>query len=155
MGLTWLVWFFMSCFLLSSPVSLSNKWTFGLMIFLPMSIVVGFLLGIGEMDNNSGQFSLLLIATYWWLVKLLPVLGDRILSLILAPPWSGIGDNTGYCQVFTVQEFPRHHRRKGVMVTYSKNFVLLNLLFCLLCDETPIHPSIHWIMNRQDPTLSI
>jgi hypothetical protein len=110
------------------------------MIFLPMSIVVGFLLGIGEMDNNSGQFSLLLIATYWWLVKLLPVLGDRILSLILAPPWSGNGDNTGYCQVFTVQEFPRHHRRTGVMVTYSKNFVLLNLLFCLLCDETPIHP---------------
>jgi hypothetical protein len=64
MGLTWLVWFFMSCFLLSSPVLLSNKWNFGLMIFLPMSIVVGFLLGIGEMDNNSGKFSLLLVA--WW-----------------------------------------------------------------------------------------
>jgi uncharacterized membrane protein YcfT len=66
------------------------------MIFLPVSIMVGFLLGYGEIDNNSGQISLLLIGIYWWLVKLLPVLGDRLLSLISAPPWSGNGDNTGY-----------------------------------------------------------
>jgi type III secretory pathway component EscS len=67
------------------------------MILLPMGILVGFLIGLGEMDDNSGYFSLMLIVIYWWLVKLLPVLGNRILSLILAPPWSGQGDNTGYC----------------------------------------------------------
>ncbi len=105
-----------------------------------MGILVGFLVGLIEMDNNSGYFSLMLIVIYWWLVKLLPVLENRIFSLFLAPPWSGQGDNTGYCGIFTVQEFPHHHQHVGVMVTYLTTLVLMSWLLCLLCDGTPVHP---------------
>ena len=119
-----------------------------------MVILVGFLLGLGEMDNNSGYFSLLLIVTYWWLTKLLPVLGNQFLSLILAPPWSGQGDNTGYCQVYTVQEFPHHHQHVGVMVTYSTHLAIMSSLLFLLCNDTPVHP-IDTLIHEQARSNSI
>jgi hypothetical protein len=89
------------------------------------------------------------------------VVGEALASVrkrdsfpILAPPWSGQGDNTGYCRVFTVQEFPCHHQRVDVMVTYSTNLVLMSWLLCLLCDDTPIHP-INNLDHEQERSNSV
>ncbi len=76
----------------------------------------------------------------WWSMILLPALGTQSLSLILAPPWSGqLGDNTGYCGLYTVHKFPCHHKQFGVIVTYSTHFILMIWLICLPYDDTPVH----------------
>jgi hypothetical protein len=109
------------------------------MLVLPLGILVGLYAGFGNFDNNSGCFALLLIVVYWWLVHLLPTLCHHVLSLILAPPWSGHSNYTGYFQGHTVHKFPWHHRRFGVMVTYSTHVILLFFFFSLLALDLP-HP---------------
>ncbi len=110
-----------------------------LTLVLPLGILVGLYAGFGNFDNNSGCFALLLVVVYWWSVYLLPTLCHCVLSLILAPPWSGHSNYTGYFQGHTVHEFPRHHKRFGVMVTYSIHVILLFFFFSLLAVDLP-HP---------------
>jgi hypothetical protein len=104
-NLSWTVWGLMVCSLLSPP-SLSFGSHLVLTLVLPLVIVVGSYAGFGNFDNNSGCFSLLLVVVYWWSFHLLPLLGHHVLSLILAPPWSGHSNSTGYCQGHTVHKFP-------------------------------------------------
>jgi hypothetical protein len=88
------------------------------MILLPLGIVVGSVAGFGKFAHNSGSFTLLLIIVHWWSFYLLPTLGHRVLSIILAPPWSNTADGTAYCGKYQVLEFPRHHQRCGLLATY-------------------------------------
>jgi hypothetical protein len=46
----------------------------------------------------------------------------------------------GFCQQHTVYRCPRHHRRVGLMVTYSTHAVVMLPIGHLLCDNTPAHP---------------
>ncbi len=108
-------------------------------LVLPLGILVGSYAGVGNFDNNSGCFTLLLVVVYWWSVHLLPTLGRCVLSFILAPLRSGHSDYTGFFQGHTVHEFPWHHRRLGVMVTYSTHVILLFFFFNLLAVDLP-HP---------------
>ncbi len=123
MGFAWLVWGLIACSLLTSS-SISFCSHLVLMLVLPLGILVGSHAGFGTFDNNSGCFTLLLVVVYWWLVHLLPTLGRCVLSLILAPPWSGHSNYTGYFRGHTVHKFPWHHRHFGVMVTYSTHAIL-------------------------------
>ncbi len=138
MGFAWLVWGLIACSLLTSPF-FSFCSHLVLTLVLPLGILVGLYGGFGNFDNNSGCFALLLVVVYWWLVHLLRTLCRRVLSLILAPPWFGHSNYTGYFQGHTVHKFPRHHRRFGVMVTYSTHVILLFLFFSLLAVDPP-HP---------------
>ncbi len=138
MGFVWLVWGLIACSLLTSPcISFCSHLVLTLVIIL--GIIVGLYAGFGNFDNNSRCFTLLLVVVYWWLVHLLPTLGRYVLLLILAPPWSGHSNYTGYFQGLTVHKFPRHHRRFGVMVTYSAHVILLFFFFSLLAVDPP-HP---------------
>jgi hypothetical protein len=136
LGFAWLVWGLIACSLLTSP-SISFCSHLVLTLVLPLGILVGSYTGFGSFDNNSRCFTLLLVVVYWWLVYLLPTLGCRVLSLILVPPWSGHSNYTGYIQGHTVHEFPRHHRRFGVMVTYSTHVILIFFFFSLLAVDLP------------------
>jgi hypothetical protein len=138
MGFAWLVWGLIACSLLTSP-SISFCSHLVLTLVLPLRILVGSYAGFGNFDKNSRCFALLLAVVYWWLVHLLPTLCRRVLSHILAPPWSGHSDYTGYFQGHTVHKFPRHHRCFGVMVTYSTHVILLFFFFSLLAVDLP-HP---------------
>jgi hypothetical protein len=124
------------------------------MLVLPLGIQVGSYAGFGNSDNNSGCFTLLLVVVYWWLVHLLPTLGQCVLSLILAPPWSGHNNYTGYCQGHTVHKFPRHHRRFGVMVTYLTHVILLFFFFSLLAVDPP-HPLDDLIQDTMRLTVNL
>ncbi len=138
MGFTWLVWGSIGCSLLTSPsVSFSSHLVLALV--LPLGILVGLYAGFGNFDDDSGCFTLLLVAMYWGSIHLLPTLSCCVFSLILAPPWSGHIDYTGYCQRHTIHEFPRRHRCFGVMVTYSIHVILLFFFFGLLDVDLP-HP---------------
>ncbi len=137
-GLAWLVWGLIACSLLTSPsISFCSHLVF--MLVLPLGILVGLYAGFGNLDNNNGCFALLLVVLNWCLVHLLPTLCRCVLSLILAPPWSGHSNYTGYFQGHTVHKLPWHHRRFGVMVTYSTHVILLFFFFSLLAVELP-HP---------------
>jgi hypothetical protein len=136
MGFAWLVWGLIASSLLTSP-SISFCSHLVLMLVLPLGIRVGSYAGFGNFDNNNRCFTLLLVVVYWWLVHLLPTLGRRVLSLVLAPPWSGHSDYTGYFQGHTVHESPRQHRRFGVIGTYSTHVILLYFFFCLLAVGPP------------------
>ncbi len=138
MGFAWLVWGLTACSLLTSP-SIFFCSHLVLTLVLPLGILVGPYAGFWNFDNNSGCFTLLLDVVYWWLVHLWPTLGRRVLSLILAPPWSGHSNYTGYFQGHTVHKFLWHHRRFGVMVTYSTHVILLFFFFSLLAVDPP-HP---------------
>ncbi len=105
-----LVWGFIACSLLTSP-SISFCFHLVLTLVLPLGILVGLYAGFGNFDNNSGCFALLLVVVYWCLVHLLPTLCRSVLSLILAPNWSGHSNYTRYFQGHTVHKFPWHHRR--------------------------------------------
>jgi hypothetical protein len=111
----WGIWGLLDCSFLSTPL-LSLGSTLALTLMFPIFIVVGLMvgspLGFGEIEVNSGYFSLLLIVTYWWLVYLLPCLDQQALSLILAPPRS---TNNAYLPGHTIHKFPRHHRKFGVL----------------------------------------
>jgi hypothetical protein len=106
-GLAWVVWGLMACSLLLPPL-LSLRSHLALTFLLPLSILVGFYVGVSKFDTNTKCFALLLIVTYWWLAHLLPSLGWCLLSLILAPPWSGHADGTAYRCKYTGHKFPRH-----------------------------------------------
>jgi hypothetical protein len=138
MDFAWLVWGLIACSLLTSP-SISFSSHLVLTLVLPLGILFGSHAGFGNFDNNSGCFALLLVVVYWWLVYLLPTLCQRVLSLILAPPWSEHSNYTGYFQGHTVHEFPWHHRCFGVMVTCSTHVILLFSFFSLLAVDLP-HP---------------
>jgi hypothetical protein len=138
MGFAWLVGGLIACSLLISP-SISFCSHLVLTHVLPFGILVRLYAGFGNFDNNSRCFALLLVVVYWWLVHLLPTVCRRVISVILAPPWSRHSNYTGYFQGHTVHEFPRHHRRFGVMVTYSTHVILLFFFFSLLAADPP-HP---------------
>ncbi len=78
-GYAWGVWGLLACSLLSTPF-LSFSSTLALTSALPWVIVIGSLVGspvgVGEFEVNSGYFSLLMVIIYWWLVYLLPLLGQ-------------------------------------------------------------------------------
>jgi hypothetical protein len=105
-GYAWGVWGLLACSLLSPP-PISFGSTLTRMLALPIVVVVGSLVGspvgLVEFEVNSGCFSLLLVGTCWWLVYLLPLLGQQALSLILAPTRS---PNDAYFQGQMVHTFP-------------------------------------------------
>jgi hypothetical protein len=140
--LTWVVWGLMSCSMLTTPSMISFHSHLTLVLLLTLGLLVGSLHGIGEMNNNDGYFALMMIVMYWWSVHLLPALGSQSLNFILAPPWSGKSDNTVYCQKYTVQEYPHHHRRAGLMVTYPTHAMIMLIIWSLLRDDTPVHPIV-------------
>jgi hypothetical protein len=136
MGFAWLVWGLIACSLLISP-SISFCSHLVLTLVLPLGILVGLYAGFGNFDKNSWCFALLLVVVYWWLVHLLPTLCRCVLSFILAPPWSGHSNYTGYFQGHTVHEFLWHHRHFDVMVTYSTHAIYLFFFFSLLAVVPP------------------
>jgi hypothetical protein len=128
--------------MLTTPSMISFHSHLTLVLLLPLGLLVGSLAGIGEMNNNDGYFALMMIVVYWWTVHLLPALGSQSLNLILAPPWSGKSDNTVYCQKYTVHEYPRHHQRAGLMVTYPTHAMIMLIIWSLLRDDTPAYPIV-------------
>ena len=153
-GYAWGVWGLLACSLLSPP-PISFGSTLTLTLALPIVIVVGSLVGspvgLGEFEVNSGCFSLLLVGTYWWLVYLLPLLGQQALSLILAPTRS---PNDAYCQGHTVHTFPRHRQKFGVFVTYSTHVIVLIFVRSLL-SVTPPHPINELIVNDKNSMVNL
>ncbi len=113
--------------------------------------LVGSPVGLGEFEVNSGCLSLLLVGTYWWLVHLLPLLGQQALSLILAPTWS---PNDAYCQGHTVHTFPRHRQKFVVFVTYSTHVIVLIFVRSLL-SVTPPHPINELIVNDKNSMVNL
>jgi hypothetical protein len=95
------------------------------MLVLPLGILVGSYAGFGNFDNNSGCFTLLLVILYWWSVHLLFTLGSCVLSLILAPPWSGHSNYIGYCQGHTVHNLILAPQMFWCDVTYLTHVILL------------------------------
>ncbi len=81
-GYAWGVWGLLACSLLYPP-PISFCPTLTLTLAFPIVIVVGSQLGspvgLGDFEVNSGCFSLLLVGTCWWLVYLLPLLGQQAL----------------------------------------------------------------------------
>jgi hypothetical protein len=144
----------LACSFLSTPL-LSLGSTLALTLMFPIFIVVGSMvgspLGFGEIEVNSGYFSLLLIVTYWWLVYLLPCVGQQALSLILAPPRS---TNNAYLPGHTIHKFPRHHRKFGVFVTYSTQVIVLAYITGLL-NVAPPHPIDGMILNNKNPVVDL
>ncbi len=100
-GLVRPVWGLIGCSFLKTPLISFNSHLI-LTILLPLDIVVGSFAGFGEFNHNSGSFTLLLIAIYWWSLYLLPTLGHHVLLLILAPPCSNTADGTAYCGEYQV-----------------------------------------------------
>jgi hypothetical protein len=47
-----------------------------------------------------------------------------------------------YCQKYTVHEYPHHHQRVGLMVTYPAHAMIMFLIWSLLRDDTPAHPIV-------------
>ena len=135
----WGVWGLMACCSFSTPI-LSLSATLALSLLLPFIIVVGSLvgspLGFGDFEVNSGCFTLLCVVTYWWLVYLLPCLGHKVLSLLLATPRS---PTCAYLPSHTIHTFPRHHRKFGVFVTYPLHALFLAYVTSHRY-EVPPHP---------------
>jgi hypothetical protein len=149
-GLAWVVWGLMACSLLLPPL-LSLCSHLALTFLLPLSILVGSYVGVGEFDTNTKCFALLLIMTYWWLAHLLPSLGWRLLLLILAPPSSGHADGTAYCCKYTGHEFPRHSQCNGLFITYPTHNVIRWTLLCYLLQYEPAHPINAVVRNNLVP----
>jgi hypothetical protein len=103
---------------------------FDLMIHPPLSIVLGSLIGNGDMSNSDGTFTLLLIGEYWWFVYLLSVVGDHFLDIILDPSWSGWSENTYYCYAHIVQVFLCHHQHSDLFATYLAHNIASILFWC-------------------------
>ncbi len=152
-GYAWGVWGLLACSSLSPlPISFGSTLTLtlALIIVIVVGSLVGFPVGLGEFEVNSGCFSLLLVGTYWWLVYLLPLLGQQALSLILAPTQS---PNDAYCQGHTVHIFPRHRQKFGVFVTYSTHVIVLTFVISLL-SVMPPHPINELILNDKNSTVN-
>ncbi len=151
-GLAWVVWGLMACSLLLPPL-LSLRSHLALTFLLPLSILVRSYVGVGEFDTNTECFSLLLVMTYWWLAHLLPSLGWRLLSLILAPPWSGHADGTAYCCKYTGHEFPHHRQCNGLFITYPTHNVIGELSYVICCNMSLPIQSMLWFATTSFPTM--